>query len=196
MSYSYTYAENENLRVVIEADEYAPEPDGIYGPLVRVTLGSYRMLRDSEILTVDEGQTDNNGNSDYELAEKLSEAIGRFTERNDRDEVLDLVSRYFRCFYGMEVHYDLSDGYQYVAIGDSGKDYLDEYMAWVDGDVYSIVTEKAVAEHTVTFDKATNEVLDELVTDTWEEVDRTGGYYGERYAETEAATLWSSLTQE
>lgn len=172
---------SDRFRVRVIADGY-PEPPDVLGPLVRLEPGSYGDFRDVEILTSDYGQEDNEGRKDYEVAEKLAEAAARFSERNDRDLTLDLMDRYFRVFYGLELHV-YNAGRVGAWIVSTCPATLDEYRAYAEGEAYFLLLEEWRNGEKVYSDG------DVVPFGEWEDVESVYGYYGREYAKSAAKEM-------
>jgi len=171
------YLINDNTRVVIQHEPYAEDFEPDYLPVIRIGNSIYGTTAD------DLGEGGWSGATET----ALSEAIERWsTDPSDRD--WRLVERYMSAFYAVsELHTYYSGSYWYVS---ADSDALSVYKSWVEGEVYTITAQRKVDRHTVAFDKATNEVLSEYVSEGWEEVETIGGYIGYDHAVSAAKVLF------
>jgi hypothetical protein len=140
-------------------------------------------------------------------ADRLGEAWKRFGD-------LDLIARYLRMFHGattverIEVNFydaylmfDTPEWRKHVGL-DKGQPVsvageASEWRAWLEDDVYGIVTERRVQTETTVRDTETGELIREDITPDWDETDAVWGFYGRKYAEQAARdTLKGELTPE
>ena len=138
-----------------------------------------------------------------------------FCEAWERLRDWDNVARYLRMFHGAttvhvlsphhnsdahHVIFDTPDWREMTGVTDTPADLtgdVHEWQAWLDGDVYGIVTERRVTTHTTVTDAETGDVVREDDGDDWEEYDAVWGFFGREYAEREARdTLKGELTPE
>ena len=182
--------ERDGYRVRLEQDEYAEEPydDGSW-PVLRIEPGNWGSSSAVAHL--------NAGNSrPHDLDDKVENAVWHWlTTPSDSD--WPKFEKWLRAYLGVtriETYY--SGSYWYVAYDSarwrewadvdlehaSGEDPLAEIKAWVEGDVWSWVTEKQVTlyvRNTEFGDYAEH-------SQVWEVVDSCGGYYGYGWAEENA----------
>lgn len=186
MSYSETIEERNGYRVRLSIDEYADPPYDCSGsPILRIDNRGYG--RGNPVF-VDTSTERPHQEDDY-----IINAIDHWqTDPSDQD--WPLFEKYLRAFFGVrDIEYYRSQDYWYVTYDSEGwRDSLgftdeesklkhahpnmEEYKAWCEGDVYYYVVEKRV--HWTTED----ETIVNRETDTWEEVDSCGGFYGSEYA--------------
>ena len=175
----------EMFRARIVQDVYAEEPENDGGcPVVR--LESRYGGTDAEMT----GYGQCSGYPDG-LPESAADILTRFNVY-DKRTAIDTFERYLRIFHdGNLVEYGPNQGtdYTYVAYvtrtlweawgntGEVGKADLNEYRAWVEGDVYGVIVEELT-----TWTKSDSSETRE----SWEEVDSCFGFYGLRYAEESA----------
>jgi hypothetical protein len=171
MSYQDTVTKKGDYRVVLRLDEYPEEPynEGA-APIFRMD-GRYNV---EQVL-----------GKDFEHAGNVEEALYKWDTPNHGGWLL--VEKYLRAFHGVkhiETYY--SGSYWYVAIDpqawredvgapadvNAPKAALEEYKAWINGEVYTVVTQRLT--------NWTSDQGDER--DEWEDIDAIGGYYGYDYA--------------
>lgn len=185
--------EENDLRVSISRDEYPDEPyDCGQPPLIRIER---RYGTSAEHVMVGERPTDND--------DRIEEAAAHFAGR------LKLFEKYLRAFHGATVikQYGPNNAtdYTYIvydtpawvkSIGYDDKiapraDYdaakavqMDEYIAYLEGDVYTYDVERKVHVKSRKDIHVNGEPLrtEEREYDEWELVDSCGGFYGEEYA--------------
>lgn len=183
-----TIEERGRYRLVMVPDEHADAPyDEGSSPIIAVEFrhGWWRArLIDKTGAFVPDG------------IDAIVEAAQRFG--GDRD----LFDRYMRAFHGARevLWYDSRDGASYVTfdtpewrshlgIADDapGVVSLDEWRAYVEGDVWGWGIEESATWH--------REGSDDT-RDTWEHVESCFGFYGRAYAEEAAREAFKNITEE
>jgi hypothetical protein len=195
-----TYADdaNPNVRVRLVRDTDADSPDGdAYAPAILIGArgGLFRSIRAEYV-----GSTYQTDALDLE---RLAEAWERWGDR-------DKVTRWLRMFQGVTTVETIdTDGdvivildtpdYRRDCVGPSDDDLpenllagdVEAWRAWLEGDVYGIITERRVTTHTTVTDAATGEVVrEDDDDDVWEEYEAVWGFYGREYAEQEAQAIF------
>ena len=188
-----------DLRVTLSRDEYPDEPyDDGQCPIVRIERGSYSRGGAEHVMVGGMRPTDRD--------DRIEEALDHFMNIGH----LDWFERYLRAYHGATVikQYgpNQSTDYTYFAydtpewaeaIGFDDKiapraDYdaskavqMDEWIAYLEGDVFSYDVERRVNVHMTK--KVTREDGSDVGTierdyAEWEHVDSCGGFYGYKYA--------------
>jgi hypothetical protein len=190
MSYEDVITEKNGYRVVIRADEDA-EPPYFEGsaPILRIEPSSYGARSAGHI----------DAGAGHRTMDARIEAAVRHWSTRPGETDWRLFEKYLRAFYGVRhIKSFYSGSYWYVAYDPTDaivqlgreaseetheqwvNDSLEEYRAWVDGDVNVVITQKLVHW---TSDQGAER-------DEWEDVDAIGGFYGyesaKEYAENEA----------
>lgn len=131
-----------------------------------------------------------------ESDDRIEEAADRWGPPNR--PTWKLFERYLKAFHGVTqietyysgsywyAAYDSAEWRAYVGLEIPGADadlhLMDEYKAWIEGEVYSWTVEKRVTWHAVNPVTDDPEYAGYPDRDTWETVDSCGGYYGYEYA--------------
>jgi hypothetical protein len=198
MSDKEVLEERNGMRLVLEMDPYPEEPyDDGQAPLLRIDNDRY--------WTSDRGVSHIDGNSrPHDDDERIEEAARRWGASPSHAD-WKLFEKYLRAFYGVTVidthqsqdywyvSYDSKAWKDYIGLPDNASSagdlhLLDEWKAYVEGEVYTYAIEKLV---TWTSDEPL--FGDEQYTrQTWEEVDSLGSYYGHEYAEQAAREAWAA----
>lgn len=132
--------------------------------------------------------------------DRIEEAVLRWVHRRDFEEIL---ARYLRIFYGasqvktwssgisrdpcLYITYDTKAWRDWSGAPENSVS-LDEWKAYVEGDVWIWVTERLV---TYTADDDPSKTLRQ-----WETIDSCGGYYGRIWAEQAALDAWREAQDE
>ncbi len=189
--------EEGDWRVTIKRDEYSNEPyDDGQSPLLRIDRGYGYGGRSAEHVMV-------GGMRPTDSDARIEEAAARWAGKPD------LFEKYLRAFHGATVIKwygpNQSTDYTYVTydtpewsecIGYDDKcapraDYdgakavnMDEYIAYLEGDVYSFTVERKISVKETREIGFAGEYLrdEEYEYDTWEHVDSCGGHYGYEWA--------------
>jgi hypothetical protein len=187
--------ERDGYRVCLKIEEGPEEPyyDG-QSPLLRIDP---RTRKAEHIQIGSMRPTDDDT--------RIEEAVSHWAT-TPADSDWKLFEKYLRAYYGVTriVTY-WSDTYWYVTYDSAawreaagapeGSANLDEYRAWVEGEVYYYIIEKRVtwrAVNPVTDDPEYSEYPERT---TWETVDSCGGYYGDEYAEQEARRAFGEFME-
>lgn len=174
------------VRVVLDTDPHAPEFEAGY-PIIRLNRGR------TEIVYGD-------------TADDLSDALRHFIYRQENDTGLDaiaLFTQYVRVFHGGDVKVirsETSREYGYLAYGTrklaEGWGHTDpekidkyareveteEWQAYLDGEVYGVVTEQSIVVETITYGGLTGDEIRYEIDPSWDEIESCWGYYGQEYA--------------
>lgn len=193
MTHTEIIEERGEYRASIVLDESPHEPEFEYGvPVLRLDPLYWGGARVSH---TGYGQA----SSDRDGLEHTAEyVLGRFIDQYGVSDGVDIFERYIRAFHGGQVNVlSLGDSrhYGHVAYTTAamashwGTDNLsadvEEYQAWLDGDVFGIVIERKVVDfHEVR--GLNGDLIRSEEIETWDEIESVWGYYGERYA-TESA---------
>lgn len=195
MDYDILKEEN-GLRVKLSIDEYPDEPynDG-QSPLLRLDRMGYGPPKAEHIMVGSMRPTSND--------ERIEEAAERWYQRGDHH----MFEKYMRAFHGSTTFKwygpNQSTDYTYVtydtpewaeaigfddviapraSYGGSKAVNMDEYIAYLEGEVYVYDVERQVQwQATYPPEEVGREHMN-----TWETVDSCGGYYGYEYAKEEA----------
>jgi hypothetical protein len=175
-------------RVVLRVDEHAEAPyDEGSSPILRVEYTS-RGWR-AELV-------DKTGGYAPEHIDAIVAAASRFGGDTD------LFERYLRMFHGTRdivwyqsregasyVTFDTPDWRAHLGIADDAADVvsLEEWRAYVEGDVYGWVVEERATWHRDGSDDT---------HETWEHVESCWGFYGREYAEEAAREAFAAATSE
>lgn len=177
-------ARSETFRVRLEVDLY-PEPphDDGSSPILRVNRRGYSRTDVSQVEDV----------TSYRVHPRIIEALERWAYVEDRGE----FERYLRAFHGVTqiewyapydgdyayVTFDPADWREEMGLTDEymaahpDTDFrlasMDEWKAYVEGDVYYLVIE----EKLITVDVMQDDELD--VEEEWEQIDSLSGLYGD-----------------
>jgi len=167
------------FRAVIERDTYAEAPENDGGcPIVQIYARHYSF--DAEMTGYGDGYDDG-------LPDTAAHIIQRFYDVTGREsDAIETFARYLRIFHGGAVMVREANGrdsdYTYVAYVTRGlreawgapedtAPELDEYQAWIEGDVYSVAVERAT------------DFNEDGEPETWDTIDGpVYGHYGEDHA--------------
>jgi len=189
MSNPYVLEERGNWRVLLRPDEYPDEPDDDSGPpIIRIDRSRYRSGLSSSAEHVMTGSRPAGNDS------RIEEAAERWASD------LNLFEKYLRAYHGTTqtmqygpnqvtdytyIAYDTAEWRAYVGFKEGklpppGSVNLNEWRAYLEGDVYYYTVQKQVTWKTddPDFDDETR----------WEDVPdySVGGFYGYQYAEESA----------
>lgn len=193
MSDKEVLEERNGMRLVIELDPYPEEPyDDGQAPLLRMDM-QYACPRSEHV----DGNARPHGDD-----ERIEEAAYRWGPPGNSD--WRKFEKYLRAFYGVTVietyasqdywyaSYDSKAWRDYAGLPDNASSagdlhLLDEWKAYVEGEVYTYAIEKRV-----TWTATELDYLDYPDHETWEEVDSMGSYYGREFAELRARQEWAA----
>lgn len=188
---TYTDDKHPNVRVRLVLDTNPSEPDGdALAPTVRVSTGG-RMFRSASAAFA---------TGPYQPTNVSAGDVAKAWERwGDWGH----VGRYLRMFHGATaveyitphdggdtfVIFDTPDFREHVGVTETPTNLegeVNEWRAWVEGDVYGVIVETRATTATVVRDGATGDVIREENGEMWEHEDACFGYFGREYAESEA----------
>lgn len=189
MTYTETIEERGGYRARIELDDYPTEPEHDSGcPVLRVDEG--------RVAFTGYGSESYRGDG---ISHTADDALQKFVTEFGQSDGLSTFERYIAIFHGGKTVRHSGHGWRepdYIAYttermarevwGQSEPLLLDadmdEWIAYVEGDVYGVIIEEKTVTKTFVYDREEN-VVSDSVDDTWTEVESCWGHYGTKWAE-------------
>jgi len=186
--------ENENYRVRLVCDEYAEKPhDDCSAPVLRIEPARAEHVDD--------------GGRPHYSDDAVEDAVNRWGGPDS--DGWKYVEKFLRAYLGVTridtyysgnywyAAYDSADWREYTGVpAGSAENFLAEWRAWIEGEVYGYVVERKVHVEQTRAVSVSGDLVreEESEYDEWEETDSCWGYYGYEWAKQNALEAFNGCT--